>query len=57
MPKRVMSRHSDRNSILLVASLMASPRLSGFIVDRSDVNHVIAITGGDKKGPQSHCIQ
>src|SRR5262249_1149706 len=35
---------------------MASPRLSGFIVDRSDVNHVIAITGGDKsqeKGPTS----
>jgi hypothetical protein len=57
MPKRVMSRHSDRNSIFLVASLMASPRLSGFIVDRTDVNHVMAITGRDKKGPQSHCRQ
>jgi hypothetical protein len=32
----------------LVASLMASPRLSDVIVDRRDVRYVMSITGDDK---------
>lgn len=38
----------DSYSNFLVASLMASPRLSGVIVDRRDVRNVISVTGGDK---------
>jgi hypothetical protein len=48
-----MPKTGDEPSRTAIQFLMAS--LDGFapperfIVDRSDVNHVIAITGGDKK--------